>query len=323
MNSRSNEYFNTFEETVMKYLLFLVHVQQSITLSAADKIKVFDFAKKNSRSVYSNIQRYQTNKNEFNLFDKNKVLITALDEITKVIERDFRNYKRDITIEDTLFSYHNMTGTLTNTKFDIFLTSNEIKQMLSYRELFNSAEKEKIKNKLLEDLEEKQNKELTELKQKTFKSMLHGNDNLNPMRFFEVNDYIIRKAKKEDIKYSHDPGILIKEGIYFIETRDDHIIKFKGEDRFIEYSFRVIDLQDGSFIMYIQGQIKVNNQKEEFYINEKYLNRQFKDIVNAYNLKRIIDLFNELFMDDPDGDNVPKDTNIPNDIDDFLSGKIE
>jgi hypothetical protein len=38
---------------------------------------------------------------------------------------------------------------------------------------------------------------------------------------------LINRAKKEDIKYPHDPGITIKEGMYFIETRDEHIIKFK------------------------------------------------------------------------------------------------
>ncbi|GHU60999.1 hypothetical protein FACS189445_2300 [Spirochaetia bacterium] len=322
MNPLPNEYFHLFEERVMKYLLFLVHAQQSIILPATDKIKIFDFAKKILRYVYSNIQRYQSNKNEFNLFDKNKVLITAFDEITKELEKDIRNYKRDITIQDTLFSYHIMIGTLTNTKFDVYLTPNEIKQMLSYRVFFNNNQNEKIQDRQSEDLAEKQDKEFAGLRKKTFQDMLHSNNNKNSMRFFEVNDYIIRKARKEDIKYSHDPGIPIKEGMYFIETQNEHIIKFKHEDRFIEYNFRVID-QNDSFIIYIQGHIKVNNQREEFYINEKYLNRQFKEVLNAYNLKRIIDLFNDLFMDNPGDDTDPKDTDSPNDIDDFLSGKIE
>jgi hypothetical protein len=73
--------------------------------------------------------------------------------------------------------------------------------------------------------------------------------------------------------------------------------------------------------MYIQGYIKVNNRREEFYINERYLNSQFSQLLYAYNLKPIIDLFSDLSMDDPDGGNDPKDPNSP--IDNFLSGKIE
>ncbi|GHV27619.1 hypothetical protein AGMMS4952_09600 [Spirochaetia bacterium] len=323
MDSFPNGYVNTFEETIMKYLLFLVHVQQSIILPSADKIEVFDLAKKIARSIDSNVKSYLKDKNEFNLFEKNKIVTKAFDEITKKMEKEFRNYKRDIIISNVDFSYYNMIETLTDQKFDIRLTRNDVKQMLSYRELLRNHRKEKRQNKQLEDLKEKQDKEFTELRKKTFRDMLHGNTNKNSMRFFEVNDYILRKTRKEDIKYSHDPGITIKEGIYFIETRDEHSIKLKHDDRFIEYSFRVIDLNDGSFIMYIQGHIKVNNQKEEFYINETYLSRQISDVFYAYNLKPLIDLFNDLSMDDPDDGNTPRDPKIPNDIDDFLSGKIE
>jgi hypothetical protein len=69
------------------------------------------------------------------------------------------------------------------------------------------------------------------------------------------------------------------------------------------------------FFIYIQGYIKINDSREEFYINEKYLNSQFGSVMNAFNLKKIIDLFNELGRDDDAGNS--------NDPNDFLSGKIK
>ncbi|GHU04405.1 hypothetical protein FACS1894147_09520 [Spirochaetia bacterium] len=311
---------HVFEETTMKYLLFLVHVQQSITLPDTEKIAVFDCAKKISNRVFSNVQSYLANKNEYNSYDKDKNLSAAFSGITKEIEHEFILYRNNITIKNVDFSYYKIIDTLTDGKYTVGLNRNEIRQLLSYNDLTSDTEKEKEQSKQLEDLREKDQKEFYELRKKAFLSMLRGNNNVKPMRFFEVNDYILRNARKGDIIYSHDPGITIKEGMYFIETRDEHIIKFKHDDRFIEYSFRVIDLDDGTFIMYIQGHIKINNQKEEFYINERHLNSQFKNVLYAYNLKPIIDLFNDLSMDDPDDD---RDPNSSNDIDDFLSGKIE
>jgi AraC-like DNA-binding protein len=149
--------------------------------------------------------------------------------------------------------------------------------------------------------------------------MLHGDKNLKPMRFFEVNDYILLNYKNGNVKYLHDLATqLLPNGIYFIETQGERIIRYIHENRLIEYSFRIIDLDD-SFIIYIQGSIKVNDTKEEFYINERYFNRQFKNVMNAYNLKKIVEVFNEMGRNE---DN-KKDNNNSNDIDDFLSGKIK
>jgi hypothetical protein len=308
---------HAFEETIMKYLLFLVHVQQSIKLSAKEKLKIFDFAKDNANSIFSNIQSYLSNKNEYNSFDKNEVLSEAFNDIQKEIEKELNCYKNDITINDIDFSYYNVIDTLTDTKYAVSLNRNDLKQLLYYNELSKNTGKEKTEKKLLDDLKHKNEKEFNELRQKTFCSMLRGNKNINPMRYFNINDYILNNYSKNDIKYLHDQAAQIKEGVYFIETQGERIIKLKYEKRLIEYSFRIIDSND-MFIIYIQGYIKINDSREEFYINEKYLNSQFGSVMNAFNLKKIIDLFNELGRDDDAGN-----TNDPNDIDDFLSGKIK
>jgi hypothetical protein len=309
---------NTFEETIMKYLLFLVHVQQSINISSEEKISVFNFAKKISNSIFSNIQSYLSNKNEYNSFDKDEILLKAFKGVRKEIEKEFNCYKRNITINNIDFSYYKIIDTLTSTKYDVNLNHNDIKQILSYNELTKDTGKEKIHNKQLEDLSQKKEKEFTEIRKKAFLAMLHGNKNIKPMRFFDVNDYILANYEKEAIKYLHYQTTQIKEGVYFIETQGERIIKLNYEKRLIEYNFRIIDLTD-TFIIYIQGYIKINDSREEFYINEQYLNSQFGSVMNAYNLKKIIDLFNQLGREEKD----ESGNSNQNDIDDFLSGRIK
>jgi hypothetical protein len=307
-----------FEKTIMKYLLFLVHVQQSIKLSAKDKIKVFNFAKDTAKSMYATIQSYLSNKNEYNVFDKDAVLSKAFSTIQKETEKEFSFYKKDITINNIDFSYYNLIDTLTDVKYAVSLTRNDIKQLLSYNELSQNTESEKTAKKQAEAVKHKNEKEFNELRQKAFSSMLHGNKNINPMRVFNINDYILNNYSKNDIQYVHDKGMPVKEGVCFIETQGERTIKLKYEKRLIEYSFRIIDSND-SFIIYIQGHIKINDSREEFYINESYLNSQFGSVMNAYNLKKIIDIFNVLCQEETDAGNDA----APNDIDDFLSGKIK
>jgi hypothetical protein len=194
--------------------------------------------------------------------------------------------------------------------------------MMSYRELLKNRKNEETQNKEAEDTKRKLDKEFAEVREKAFLDMLHGNKNINPKRFFSVNDHILLNYKQFNIKYLHDQTAQAPEGwIYFIETQEGLMVKLIREKRSIEYSVRIIDLND-SFIVYIQGFIKVNDAKEEFYINEPYLNSQFSNVVNAYNLKKLIDLFNDLGRDDPANNN-PNGNNGSSDIDDFLSGKIE
>jgi hypothetical protein len=110
--------------------------------------------------------------------------------------------------------------------------------------------------------------------------------------------------------------------MYFIETQKERIVKLILEGRLIEYSIQIIDLTD-SFIIYIQGYIKVDESRKEFYINERYLNSQFESVLNSYNLKKLFDIFNELGRDENNDGGDDDDPNGPDDIDDFLSGKIK
>ncbi|GMO42320.1 MAG: hypothetical protein Ta2F_18280 [Termitinemataceae bacterium] len=320
-NLLSRDYILHFEETVTKYLLFLAHVQQSINLSAKSKIEVFEFAKMVSNSIYSNVKSYISGKNEFNIYDKNHTIIKSFNDIIQEIDKEFKAYKRDITITDSFFSYHKILETLIATSNTIYLTKNDIQHILSFKELYDDAEKEKLNKKQMEDLEKKQNEDFNELRQKTFVNKLHGNMNKNPILFFELTDYILNNFCKDEIKYIHNPSNIGKHGVYFTETQKERRITCISENRLIELYIQVVDL-DNFFLMYIQGSIKVNKSKEEFYINEKYLNKQSGEIVNAYNLKNILYLFNELKIYEIMADKEDTKTST-SDIKNLFSGKIK
>jgi len=305
-----------FEENIMRYLLFLVHVQQSVKIPIMEKINIFDHAKENANLIFSNIQKYFSNKNEYNSYDTKKLIVQSFNEIKSNIEKDINYYKKNITINDIDFSFFKIIDTLTDLKYDIRLTRDDIKKLLFYTELTRDVDKEKKEKEKLEDLRQKNDDEFHEIKRKTFLSMLNGNKNVNPLRFFDVNSYLLEKYKIEDIKYTHDRTIQITEGLYFIETQEERIIILNLDKRQIEYSFRIIDTND-SFIIFIQGKIKINESLEEYYINEQYPNNYFGKVINAYNLRKTIELFNELGKEENNEKNKKS-----NDIDDFLSGKI-
>jgi len=309
-----------FEETIMRYLLFLVHVQQSLKIPLMEKIKIFDRMKDISGMLFSNVQSYMVDKNEYNTFDKNEILIHAMDEVVKSIDRDIIHYNKEITLVNNDFSFYKIISTLTDMKYDVKLTYNNISQLLYFNELTRDEENEKkkiLREKELENVRNKNEKGLKEIIQKTFLNMLRGNSNKRPLRFFEVNEYILKNYDKKDITYVQEQPADSAEGIFFIETRDDRKIILNFTGRKIEYCFRFINSKD-TFVIYIQGIIKINDTEEDFYINEQYSNSQFENVINSYNLKRTIELFNDLGKKE----NKEETVSSPNDIDNFLSGRI-
>ena len=309
-----------FEETIMRYLLFLVHVQQSLKIPLMEKIKIFDRMKDISGMLFSNVQSYMVDKNEYNTFDKNEILIHAMDEVVKSIDRDIIHYNKEITLVNNDFSFYKIISTLTDMKYDVKLTYNNISQLLYFNELTRDEENKKkkmLREKELENVRNKNEKGLKEIIQKTFLNMLRGNNNKRPLRFFEVNEYILKNYDKKDITYVQEQPADSAEGIFFIETRDDRKIILNFTGRKIEYCFRFINSKD-TFVIYIQGIIKINDTEEDFYINEQYSNSQFENVINSYNLKRTIELFNDLGKKE----NKEETVSSPNDIDNFLSGRI-
>jgi hypothetical protein len=114
----------------------------------------------------------------------------------------------------------------------------------------------------------------------------------------------------------------IKRGMYFVSEKEGEIkINLIEEDVIIDYLINIKTINE-KINIFINGFIKHGKSQIDFYIDETYPGNQVKKVLYGYNIKEIVDKYNELYLqefnrDDPDDDEQKK-----NDIDNFLSGKI-
>jgi hypothetical protein len=296
-------------------------------MPVADKSDVFEHAKNLSRELNANVKSYLSKANEFNTYDTNQVVLTsAFNKIGAEIENSLRKYAKQITVRPGPYFLYDIIDRLTDSGNPVHLTQNNIDQFLSYRNLTKDTYKEKAVEKLLEELKKKMDGMLEDVRKKLFLGNLRNESNIKPLRFLQVNNFVLRSlvsCKIEDIKYLRDPAKAIKEGLYFIEAGGEHTIRMIRDMRQINYSFRLIDMKNDCFCMHIQGSIKVNEKQEYFYIYEKYLDSQVGTVFNVYNLRTIVDVFAELAMGELRKNIGGRDDDGPNDIDDWLDGKTK
>jgi hypothetical protein len=133
---------------------------------------------------------------------------------------------------------------------------------------------------------------------------------------------VLEKCKTQEIKLITDNSIgENKIGLFFILNKKNITIKRITDNSIIEYTIIFTDSED-KFSIKIQGYISVNNSKETFCINETYPNSMRGSVLATYNLKKIIEIFNELYSKNYTSSKSLEDKN-KEEIDNYLSGKIE
>ncbi|GHV88072.1 hypothetical protein AGMMS50267_04320 [Spirochaetia bacterium] len=88
----------------------------------------------------------------------------------------------------------------------------------------------------------------------------------------------------------------------------------------IEYTIKFIDFEE-KFDINICGIIIVNNSEDKFIIKETYPNSMRNQILNTYNIRQIVELFNVLYKNHLSKNEEPDEDN--NDIDNYLDGSIK
>jgi hypothetical protein len=110
-----------------------------------------------------------------------------------------------------------------------------------------------------------------------------------------------------------------KEGLYFIINKKNIEVLRKRQNALISYTITISDM-DEEFNININGKIKVNDMEEIFVVDETYPNSMMENVLNAFNIRELIKIFNLLYMRYYSDQNKPDDNR---DIDDYLSGKIK
>jgi hypothetical protein len=315
-----NSVYSKFETIVNRYLIFLVHVQNSSKISNTNKIDIFNKAEELSKEIYSSVQGVNSNQNEYNIAEKKKIALDAISNSSKIILKELEYYKTDVVISDeSSFLLNDIIRSLSKSDATFKMSILSIERLYYFKELAKDKKQEEHLNNELAELKNKDRTEFDELKLKAFLDFLQKPNN-NPKLFYKVNCFIFGVYEKEEIIFITPlQKTDIKHGLYFIMNKDDISINRIAGDGFIEYTIRFTDFKE-NFSIYIFGSITVNGTREEFTINETYPNSMRGNVVNAFNLKGIIEKFNELYIKVMNKKDKP-DKN--NDIDDYLTGRIK
>jgi hypothetical protein len=308
---------NDFDVIINKYLVFLVHVQRSTLIQISDKIAIFDKAKSVSVEVKANVQKTLDNVSEYNVEEKRKIIREKLLEIETIIVNGINSHKKIRINDDALFLLNDIIENLTTDVNGIKMSYADISNIYSYKDLNVDRENDEYLDKEVQRIKEKLNAGLAEIKKKTFLKMLHAK-NENPERFYKINNFILEKCQKEKVKLfvSSMPE---NEGLFFIINKKDLTIQRKNSNGLIVYTIRFDDFED-QFNINIVGKISVNDAEETFNINETYPNSMRGSVLNAFNIREIIELFNLLYTRFFSKERKNEDNN---DIDNYLDGKIK
>jgi hypothetical protein len=129
----------------------------------------------------------------------------------------------------------------------------------------------------------------------------------------------LEKCKKEKIKlFLKNMPDTDGDGLFFIMNKKDLTIRRKNSGGLIVYAIRFNELED-QFNINISGKISVNNSEETFNIDETYPNSMRGAVLNVFNIREIIELFNLLYAGFFTRTDEPANSN---DIDNYLDGKI-
>ncbi|MDR2020062.1 MAG: hypothetical protein LBQ14_04775 [Treponema sp.] len=318
MNFIEENVLNDFDTIVNRYLIFLVHVQKSTLIQISDKITLFDKARNISLEIKANVQKSLNGISEYNIEEKRKYIREILLRIETIIVNEINNKKIRIN-NDALFLLNNIIESLTTDVNGIKMSYADISNIYSYKELNTDKEKEDYVDKEIQKIKNKLNTDLEEIKKKAFLKLLYRK-NKNPERFYKVNSFVLDKCKKEEIKlFVSNMPENGNEGLFFIINKNDLIIKREKSNGMIVYSIRFSDFEE-QFNINITGKINVNNSEEAFNIDETYPISMRGAVLNAFNIREIIELFNLLYTRFISRENIPERNN---DIDNYLDGKIK
>ncbi len=329
MGFHNNKTLLSLDELVNEFVIFLVYIQQSVSISMHEKISVFNHADLISGEIFAVVQKLSAAKvNKFNTDDVNIYLDKHISEIIDNISQVMSFYRKKTHIRnETLFYLNEIIDTLTERKDTVSLGKDKVRKLFSYKELLKDPKAEEETKKL--ELSNKQiresfNKEFDNIKLKSFRNMIRGVNHSNEEYFYRTNNFVIQNYLNSKIGVI-TPALKekVNQGVFFIPNNNNEIGIVIAENSLrIEYGVKIQHI-DETVNIFIQGYINHNNSQVDFYIDESYLSKQIEAVLNGYNIKTLIDRYNEVYLDyfkkakEEDAEEMNKKH-----IDDFLSGKI-
>ena len=287
------------DRKVMNYLVAVAHVQHSLALPLSEKIgyiDTFDTISKEMNAIVEQVKRSDVN--AYNQREVDEYLQQSLRGISEDIERETRKIGKAVMINRTgYFSLKSVIDDLSRVSSDrIVITRDRIDRLFSYHWLFRrEAEKQEIDaGKETKEAAARFDRDLEEIRLKTFMEMLRGNANTNPEFYYKTNSFIQRQMTDRQVPFSPIEGEEV--GLSFIDTGTDEMkVWYLADDVRIRYTASLV-VDENQVTVDIRGQVNKAEHLVDFSVSERYPVSLYEQVVNSYGLKVLIERYNESFI---------------------------
>ena len=296
------------EKKVGLYIVYLAHVQNSLSMQSGDKATFFRTAEQIGSEMSAAIQKIQSfDLNDFNKREAEDLSSKALRQASMSMDTQLKVLERVVSIDSKIyFSLKQAIDTLSrNAIANPSLTLDKIERLFSFKQCCKeytgmgfsptlSADEQlsRLKQKA-KDNHTKEYKELQAIKAATFASYLRNPANANSMDYFKAIELILRRIGENAVPYAQRG--MQPDGVSFLDnTGDEIVVAFKSSELSIEISV-LNTRRDQSFRLEIQGFIQGGGESSAFSINEQYSDSIAETVMNSFQLSRLVAKYNESY----------------------------
>jgi hypothetical protein len=167
-----NKTLNELDSTINVYIIYLVHIQQSVTLPITEKVNAFHVADTLAIDINAITAKIKSmNVNEFNEVDINTFIDKSFGKVIKGIRDEISFYDKKLKINDKVyFSMKEAINLLRDaTNSDISLGLDKMNRLLNYKKLLTDMDDQKrdvLLKKELDEIVKKYDKQFDDIKLK-------------------------------------------------------------------------------------------------------------------------------------------------------------
>ena len=314
----NNKTLRLLDEKLDVYLVYLVHIQQSINLSLSGKLNAFN----ESDHIGNDINSY--NEKDFDTF-----IEKTMGPIINKINSEIAKYDQRLSFNNKeIFSMREIIQKLEERKENtVYLTKDRIDRLLGYKILYKNKKDEEIEKELDKETAKAKKKledEFESVRFKTFKEFIRNPNNRNVDYLYKTNKYIVQNCLERTIQFLKQQ-LGNEKGAYFIQSPTNDIEFWINEGNInIEYKVSFIKGNDSTNLK-ILGYIKHIESKIDFELDETYSNGLISSVINALNLAPLIKKYNDSYVEHFHNEIKKDDADkkAKKDIDNFLNGDID
>lgn len=276
-----------FDERIQRYIVYLAHVQNSITLSIADKSDRLLEAEKISKDIFVSAERIKAKGvNNFNKAEVDSFLRHTLGRIQKTIDAQVKAIDATIVIDkQRIHSMSEAVETLTLTGPNrVVFSKDKIDRMFSFRCFYGMVRKPIDLGAETKKTMEADDKSFYELGLKAFQSMLISPGDVHPEAYFKAITMI--NAEPSNAPNANRQANEDTSGLRIEKKEGGIVASLRHTGTHIRVDCR-INKDDGILGVHVAGFIEDGDGTIDFHIDQRYSESLYDSVLSAYRLKRL------------------------------------